>query len=496
MYNFSESFTQHDKYQLELKFNYPASEKQKLNAYSVDAYIFLPNSLDVNSSTYTPTNFYTDVRDYIRLKTPALGLAEIGAGDSSPLALLSAGIQELADNAADGLDHYTKRLKMFSSIMKSSLRDEAEDVVAQLAAPAGRERFKQYLAAAAAILHNFRLLEKQLTAAEPPAAALELFHHADEFLSININKYRYQLWFALKDGQPAWKSDAQRKLVELCRAEIAYRKRRRYPSIPMVDGNNEELLYREGVLKKAMASVLFLNTATRKDGVLLENMIFGLAAGLAMTFAALIAYFTRDILMREFSLVVLLVLVIAYMGKDRVKELSKAYLYQKARRFMYDYKIKMYDASGREVGECREGFRFIKESEVPEVVSKVRNRVYLSNLENGCFGEQVILSRRRVKLKAEVRREFAGDFEIEGIVDIMRLNVRNFLMKMDNPERPVFVPDDTRETVHVVQGKRVYHVNIVMHYSMEGHEDRYTRYRLVLSRNGIKRINYVGDPDF
>ncbi len=495
MYKFSESFTQHDKYQLELKFNYPASEKQKLNAYSVDAYIFLPNSLDVNSSTYTQTDFYTDVRDYIRLKTPALRLSEIGAGDASPLALLAAGIRELADNAPGGLDHYTKRLKMFSSIMKSSLRDEAEEVVTQLTAASGKNTFRQYLADADAILHRFRLLEKQLLAAEPPAAAVELFHHADEFLSININKHRYQLWFALKDSPLAWKSDAQKKLVALCRGEIAYRKHRRYPSVPAVEGDNEELVYREGVLKKAMASVLFLNTATRKDGVLLENMIFGFAAGLAMTFAALIAYFTRDILMREFSIVVLLVLVLAYMGKDRIKELSKAYLYQKARRFMYDYKIKMYDASGREVGECREGFRFIRENEVPEVVTKIRHREYLSRLENGCFGEQVMLSRRRVKLKAEVRREFAGDFEIEGIVDIMRLNVRKFLTKMDNPERPVFVPDEERDTVHVVRGKRVYHVNIVMHYSMEGHEDRYTRYRLILSRNGIKGINYVGEPD-
>ena len=64
---------------------------------------------------------------------------------------------------------------------------------------------------------------------------------------------------------------------------------------------------------------------------------------------------------------------------------------------------------------------------------------------------------------------------------------------MDNPAKDVFLPDDNDETILKVPGKRLYHVNIVIRYGMAGREDCYTRYRLVLSRSGIRQI--VKFPD-
>ncbi|MDD3155111.1 MAG: hypothetical protein PHS41_09600, partial [Victivallaceae bacterium] len=57
------------------------------------------------------------------------------------------------------------------------------------------------------------------------------------------------------------------------------------------------------------------------------------------------------------------------------------------------------------------------------------------------------------------------------------------------PVCPVYLPDDKCGII-TVNGKRVYHVNIVIRYGMEGRSDQYARYRVVLSRNGIKRITF------
>ena len=59
---------------------------------------------------------------------------------------------------------------------------------------------------------------------------------------------------------------------------------------------------------------------------------------------------------------------------------------------------------------------------------------------------------------------------------------------MDNPVKKIFLPDGEGK-VMTIDAKRVYHVNIVVRYGMKGLSDSYVKFRIVLSRNGIKRIN-------
>ena len=59
---------------------------------------------------------------------------------------------------------------------------------------------------------------------------------------------------------------------------------------------------------------------------------------------------------------------------------------------------------------------------------------------------------------------------------------------MDNPVKKLFIPDG-KGGIMPIDAKRVYHVNIVVRYGMKGLSDSYVKFRIVLSRNGIKRIN-------
>ena len=80
------------------------------------------------------------------------------------------------------------------------------------------------------------------------------------------------------------------------------------------------------------------------------------------------------------------------------------------------------------------------------------------------------------------------DYQVESINDIMRFNVLKFLSKMDNPKKSVYVSDG--QTYQKIPGRRVYHVNMILKYFMKKNVF-YKRFRIVLSRNGIRRIEEV-----
>ena len=89
----------HDKYSVEfkigLKVKYPNLEK-----FAVNTWIFVPNSLDIDSQTYTKQQFYTDVKTNIRLITPRYLLASIAEQGALPYENLKKTIEEYnADQA-------------------------------------------------------------------------------------------------------------------------------------------------------------------------------------------------------------------------------------------------------------------------------------------------------------------------------------------------------------------------------------------------------------
>lgn len=70
----------HDKFTLEFKvgFRTKATKEQVLfdrNDFVLNTWIFIPNSLDVNPSTYSKEQFFRDIRSELRLITPPLSPA-------------------------------------------------------------------------------------------------------------------------------------------------------------------------------------------------------------------------------------------------------------------------------------------------------------------------------------------------------------------------------------------------------------------------------------
>ena len=60
----------HDKFSVEFKVGFAGSEQDSVNDFTVNSWIFVPYSLDINPSTYGKEQFYRDVKSNVRLITP------------------------------------------------------------------------------------------------------------------------------------------------------------------------------------------------------------------------------------------------------------------------------------------------------------------------------------------------------------------------------------------------------------------------------------------
>ena len=493
------SFKIHDKFQFELKFTYPLDRSRSANEYLVDTYVFLPNNLYVNSRTYTPEMFYGDLHKYIRLRTPVVRLKIMTENsEESPIVKLEDALRELLLNPEDSATGkiYEDRLKMFCSILKSALRDEEAALERGLNSSSVQHRITDYLDQTVLILDKFRALMDLLRTPGIMEKHCSSFKLVDEFLSITVNKYRYRLYLAIEKNPECrlWSGQVLARISAELRKEITYRKDSGYPSIPSRNSDNEELISRENILKKVMASVLFLKSDTRRDGVILTNLVFGIAAGVAMAFATVVTFLSQNLMFQEFSLTFCIIIILAYMGKDRIKELSRSYLYSKMRGYIYDYKTVIRSNLGREVGICKENFSFVSEAKLPEAVRSRRNKDFISELENGVVGESILHSKEHITLYSEHCEEIYRDFKVDGLVDIIRFNVRHFLLKMDNPVKEIFMPDEQGGIVKI-NAKRVYKIHLILHSRMNDGTDSYAVFRVTLARNGIKRVERLHTGD-
>ena len=65
----------HDLHNFESKINYSLEETKKQNTtFLLDTYFFIPEPLQINETTYTKDQFFADINNRIRFKTPKMSI--------------------------------------------------------------------------------------------------------------------------------------------------------------------------------------------------------------------------------------------------------------------------------------------------------------------------------------------------------------------------------------------------------------------------------------
>ncbi len=478
----------HDRFSLEFKLGFTAAPDQEINDFLVNMWIYIPNSLDVNKYTYSKNDYYRDVKSTVRLITPIYLLRDIANPEALPLKILSNSIRQLAENPTKlNVGNYETQIKMFQSILRSALRDEAIYIQNVQSANDKQDLIDSYLENTLKILHEYRKLRPLINIHTIDKNVFEYYLFGDEFMSnlVEVQYFEILKYLSIRDGGIYEKN--KYRLLGLIESEIAYKKENNYPVIEKISNNhNRNVVSRFSALRRYIESQLYLSTKKREDGAVVKQIYYSIAAGISMIFATVIA-FSFQLKYGNFTLPLFIALVVGYMLKDRIKELSRVYFTTKLGKKYFDNKTSI-KFNNVDIGTYRESQAFVKEDQMPVEVVQLRNRSAILEAENRIDDEKIIQYRFQVVLDRG-HMNASSVYPITGINDIIRFNVSQYIRKMDNPVVPLYITDETADW-KIIEGEKIYYLNVIMHLS-HNEQNELKRYRIAFNRDGIKDLEQL-----
>lgn len=475
----------HDKFALEFKIGFITNrDKKDDNEFSVNTWVFVPNSLDINRATYTKELFYKDVKNNIRLITPVYSLDEILKEGRGPLPRLQKSIDALLLEPNDPVktESYLYQIKMFLCIVKSALRRELQLLFLKTEKDDVVSAVTSYVQNVEEIASRYRSKMDLLKNEVVTDQQREYFHFGDDFLGNIIEQYTFSIMRRWKDD-PLYAS-IKPLLGKLLDEELKHREEQGFYTLKKEDEeHNSLIIIQRNVLKKFVESDLYLQTLKKKDGAFAEQLYYSIAAGVAMIFATVISFFATQ-RFGNFTTDLFIILVFSYMLKDRIKEMMRYYFASELSKKYYDTKLKL-SIRKQEIGWVKESFDFVEDNKLPDDVRILRSRTPLFEAENQIYDEKIILYRKLVNLSGEDIEKYK-EYRLSGVNDIIRFNLINFIQKMDNPSRPLYMTDRDEGFVSF-DGKRVYSLYFILKCQSDS-DTYYKKYRVLFNREGISDV--------
>ena len=491
----------HDKYQIEIKLDYELLPGDQTH-YQISTYIFVPQSLGITKDTYTKADFYRDIQNYIRLKTPTLILRDFTSSSVSPLATIEriVSIENWASNV-QCKERLIRSFKLLSAMLKSAIREHLNLIQKRIdeALPSSKielmihNLIEEFLVESKNITHKYRSFYAVFNLPNVDPEVFTAYKLIDESISLLIEENAVEMFQTVETHlKKSDKANFKQKLSDRVRAETRHRKAQGYASFLKEGDDNEEYVFRVSVLKKYASSVLFLSTAVQREGTRLEHVLFALAAGLSMMFATVVAFYFQY-QFGNFTLPVFIALVVGYMFKDRIKDLGRSLFSKYLQHALYDRRIIISTLDGKyKLGVLKEKVSFVWEKDIPQDAVAARKRDLMVDLANDGQGERIICYAKDIVLFTAVFKKVFSDMpEIPGLNDIMRYDIRSYLNKTDDAiEKKNYLENGQLKTVLC---HKVYHLNFISSYkSISPRPGKvYTRSRLVLDQEGIKRVEHV-----
>ncbi len=470
----------HDDHSVEFKLGFSCSgEKGKRETYAVNTWIFIPGSLDIDPETYGKDQFYRDIKSNVRLITPVFRLDEISQADSLPLTHLREAMTRLAgERSKANADSYEYSIKMFAAIYKSALREQTLKIIKAKDYREAEELCGFMTLHARHILDSYRSLSGIISETDMDPKLKNFFLLGDEYMSRQTD---YRCFKIFRKAGLAKDCGVFMKLEELLAEEKKHKEKMGFETFDRSDNRkNSRLVHHYGMLKKFIESELYIRLKKKRDGFAVEQLYYSIAAGLAMIFATGVAW-AFQLKFGNITWPLFIVLVISYMMKDRIKELTRYWFAHKRLNRYFDHKAHI-RIQNQNIGVIKEGVDFINIEHTPKEVRDLRLADTNVPEEDSIFEERVLLYRNFVQIDHAKLHE-AASYPVDGVNQILRLHVNRFTLKMDNPEVPIEIREPSGESA-VISVWKYYNIHIVMQLS-EGNSSRYRHFCLKMTRNGI-----------
>jgi hypothetical protein len=237
------------------------------------------------------------------------------------------------------------------------------------------------------------------------------------------------------------------------------------------------------VVKYFVTDKLILNTRVDKEVRYLLELLYSIAAGIAMIFATAIAFYYGK-KFGNFTYGLFVVLVISYMFKDRIKEWGRAFFNDILKKQMLDHRFNLYDNNRKKIGVALSGFSFIPERNLPDEVRNVRYNYYGDR--DIKMSEKIMKFTRKINIKtSRLKATFQG-VNIRGINDVIRFNFLPLTLRLEDPEVPIYLHNNEMDISLRMADKSIpVHLVLLIKY---GGQHIYQHYSLHINRKGIYRL--------
>lgn len=503
-----------DRRTLEVRQVFPLPPAGVSARYELDLYLYVPRSFGIGPESFRSTDFYRDGQAYLRLTSTGLSLGALHdlKHPANPAAILRKQLALLLKESAPDGETLSSLAQMLGAEIADATQREAEQIRRLLdgedeGLPTGKsraalieERVASFCSDALLALGTVRRVRAKATAyrAVAPRYVFDSLAFAEEYACAIVDEELASIGQRI-DGA-AWLRDgsglATRLRLRVAKTAESVNERRREQGFALPWGQSPEYYgYRLGLLKKELQRSLYLNTRSTARDPFITNAAAMVAAGLAATWATLAAIplWTGGWTTRE-GIYFLALAVGAYILKDRIKEWTRVMLAKRFLRFDYNRRI-VGDALrrvglGRFSGRAYEKFRYVKDEEIPPEVHRLRVK---NRTVRGVTPEleQIIHYRRIIEVEQDPDDAVPEGF---GVMELFRLSVNDFIKRLDDPLDRVSFYDDGGGRFVTQDIPKVYHMNLVLQAMDHLSGQRYlTRYRVVVNRRGIVRVDPVID---
>jgi hypothetical protein len=197
------------------------------------------------------------------------------------------------------------------------------------------------------------------------------------------------------------------------------------------------------------------------------------------------------------TLVIVTAFIMAYVLKDRIKELGRSYFSSRLMRSVPDNSERIvYRSAGQKswnIGSLAEYTRFVSLDRLPEAIKKLHRKFDPEGLDSEDGSSNAIHYRKVIDLNANISRSHV--YPLRAVHDILRLNIEAFLSKLDDPLHGTEMLDAEGRLVEMKMPK-VYHLGLILKYSRTVSNDQkdqatYECIRLVINKRGLFRIERI-----
>lgn len=468
-----ERFFFHDKYRFEIKLNLDRSEK-----YNIEYYFFIPSSLNVSYYTYDKEKFYSSIQRYIRYQSPDIPLKEI-FNPSNLYSPYNRVVKLLDDIKLDSNNKFLEEtfideIKLFGSIIKDEINKVYNKISDNL------DDINDFLVNYEMINYGLANLREKISSFNYNSNIINSYRYLDEYIRLLEEEVLIGIIYTYKNNIS---DEIYEKLKNKIEEINRYRKVENY--LMFSDENSDFFLYRKGLLKKFISSCLFLNIEPAFN--IYYHIISSIASAIAMLFAVIVMIYAQ---MRYSitSMFFILIAIVSYVFKDRIKEFVKVVFSKKAGNLIYDRKISIKEPSHNiKIGTIKETFTIVSPNELYDEILNIRNMDNIDIIDEDAKIEVVLKYRKIIKLDYNKIEKYHN--RRKNLINIIRFSIQDFLKHTDDEyvDYSIF----KNNNIEFIKARRTYHINVVVRYSMDNMKFSYERYRIVFNRSGIIRIDKV-----